>query len=148
VDVLGDIAIVIIVYEGMTIDWIVEGERYHCEEEADDEIPPTGMREFADLFCGTQLLDLTTEDTKDTEGFCTSISVIKVTIVTAKCWSKDIQPRYKHLGLLINFNVVHLRDGIHRMVNGTLPAWVAPKSSVSSESSVVIAKASNAKQAS
>jgi GxxExxY protein len=55
---------------------------------------------------------------------------------------------HKHLGLLINFNVVHLSDGIRRMVNGTPPAWVASKSSVTSESSVVISKASNAKQAS
>lgn len=36
----------------------------------------------------------------------------------------------KCVGLLINFNVVHLRDGIKRMVN-------TPKSSVSSASSVV-----------
>jgi hypothetical protein len=40
---------------------------------------------------------------------------------------------HKYLGLLINFNVVHLRDGIRRMVNGTPP----PDFSVSSESSVV-----------
>jgi hypothetical protein len=54
----------------------------------------------------------------------------------------------KHVGLLINFNVVHLRDGIRRMVNGHPPAElplsessatpvVKPVSSVSSESSVV-----------
>jgi GxxExxY protein len=36
----------------------------------------------------------------------------------------------KHVGLLINFNVVHLRDGIRRMVYGEPP-------SVSSVSSVV-----------
>ena len=36
----------------------------------------------------------------------------------------------KHVGLLINFNVVHLRDGIRRMVHGEPP-------SVSSVSSVV-----------
>jgi GxxExxY protein len=48
----------------------------------------------------------------------------------------------KHLGLLINFNVVHLRDGIRRMVNGP------PSSSVSSESSVVAPRVSTAKQAS
>jgi len=28
----------------------------------------------------------------------------------------------KHVGLLINFNVVHLRDGIRRMVNNYMPA--------------------------
>jgi GxxExxY protein len=28
----------------------------------------------------------------------------------------------KHVGLLINFNVVHLKDGIRRMVNGQVPA--------------------------
>jgi GxxExxY protein len=28
----------------------------------------------------------------------------------------------KHVGLLINFNVVHLKDGIRRMVNGQAPA--------------------------
>jgi GxxExxY protein len=46
----------------------------------------------------------------------------------------------KHLGLLINFNVVHLRDGVRRMVNGTPPSVstvVRPNSSVSSVSSVV-----------
>src|SRR5579862_5941072 len=46
----------------------------------------------------------------------------------------------KHLGLLINFNVVHLRDGIRRMVNGNPPivsSVVRPNSSVSSVSSVV-----------
>jgi hypothetical protein len=45
------------------------------------------------------------------------------------------------LGPGINFNVVHLRDGIRRMVSGDPP-------SVSSESSVVISKASSAKQVS
>ena len=39
----------------------------------------------------------------------------------------------KRVGLVINFNVVHLRDGIRRMVNGQRP----PKSSESSASSVV-----------
>ena len=46
----------------------------------------------------------------------------------------------KHLGLLINFNVVHLRDGVRRMVNGIPPSVstvVRPNSSVSSVSSVV-----------
>ena len=37
----------------------------------------------------------------------------------------------KRVGLLINFNVVHLRDGIRRMVNNY-------KSSVSSASSAVL----------
>jgi GxxExxY protein len=38
----------------------------------------------------------------------------------------------RHLGLLINFNVVHLRDGIRRMVNGRSPilSSVSPASSV------------------
>ena len=40
---------------------------------------------------------------------------------------------HKHVGLLMNFNVVHLRDGIRRMVNGAPPTDF----SVSSESSVV-----------
>ena len=39
----------------------------------------------------------------------------------------------KYVGLLINFNVVHLRDGIRRMVQGEPPST----SSVSSASSVV-----------
>ena len=63
---------------------------------------------------------------------------------------------HKHLGLLINFNVVHLRDGIRRMVNGDPPSAsessvssvVRARPSVSSESSVVIPKVSTAKQAS
>lgn len=64
---------------------------------------------------------------------------------------------HKHVGLLMNFNVVHLRDGIRRMVNGNPPAEfsvssessvVKPVSSVSSESSVVRPEASTAKQAS
>lgn len=57
----------------------------------------------------------------------------------------------KHLGLLINFNVVHLRDGIRRMVNGEPPfvsSAVRSDSSVSSESSVVAPRVSTAKQAS
>jgi len=56
----------------------------------------------------------------------------------------------KHLGLLINFNVVHLRDGIRRMVNGNPPivsSVVRPNSSVSSVSSVV-KRVSTAKPAS
>ena len=50
---------------------------------------------------------------------------------------------HKYLGLLINFNVVHLRDGIRRMVNGEPPSEFSVSSrtvssaSVSSESSVV-----------
>lgn len=39
---------------------------------------------------------------------------------------------HKHIGLLINFNVVHLRDGIRRLVSGNPPAEVSPESSVSS----------------
>jgi len=64
---------------------------------------------------------------------------------------------HKHLGLLINFNVVHLRDGIRRMVNGDPPSAVSsessvssvirPVSSVSSVSSVVKSEVSTAKQA-
>jgi GxxExxY protein len=55
-----------------------------------------------------------------------------------------------HLGLLINFNVVHLRDGIRRMVSGDPPPFapVKPVSSVSSVSSVVNSGVSTAKQAS
>lgn len=64
---------------------------------------------------------------------------------------------HKHLGLLINFNVVHLRDGIRRMVSGDPPSMsslssvssvVKPVSSESSVSSVVNSRASTAKQAS
>jgi GxxExxY protein len=36
----------------------------------------------------------------------------------------------RHLGLLINFNVVHLRDGIRRMVNGDPPPLLSSVSSV------------------
>lgn len=42
-----------------------------------------------------------------------------------------------HCGVLINFNVVHLRDGIKRIIRGGSPADDL-KSSVSSESSAVI----------
>jgi hypothetical protein len=40
--------------------------------------------------------------------------------------------RGKHVGLVINFNVVHLRDGIRRMVNGARPSesFESPASSV------------------
>jgi GxxExxY protein len=65
---------------------------------------------------------------------------------------------HKHLGLLINFNVVHLRDGIRRMVSGDPPSTISsesmatsgvrPASSVSSVSSVVSSEVSTAKQAS
>ena len=45
----------------------------------------------------------------------------------------------KHPGLLINFNVVHLRDGIRRMVSGKPPQLGSskPSASESSVSSVV-----------
>src|SRR5882672_5788041 len=49
----------------------------------------------------------------------------------------------KNVGLLMNFNVVHLRDGIRRMVHGQPPSLTSvssalnPASSVSSASSVV-----------
>jgi GxxExxY protein len=49
----------------------------------------------------------------------------------------------KHVGLLINFNVVHLRDGIRRMVNGKPPSELVGRgTSVSSVSSVVNSKVS------
>jgi GxxExxY protein len=38
----------------------------------------------------------------------------------------------RHLGLLINFNVVHLRHGIRRMVRGDPPPLLSSVSSVSS----------------
>ena len=43
---------------------------------------------------------------------------------------------HKHLGLLTKFNVVHLRDGIRRMVNGE-PRSVSPASSVVKPASTV-----------
>jgi len=61
---------------------------------------------------------------------------------------------HKYLGLLINFNVVHLRDGIRRMVSGDPPSVssvssvVKPVASESSVSSVVSPEVSTAKQAS
>jgi GxxExxY protein len=54
---------------------------------------------------------------------------------------------HKHLGLLINFNVVHLRDGVRRMVSGD-PPTVASAKLDSSVSSVVKPEVSTAKQAS
>ena len=64
---------------------------------------------------------------------------------------------HNHVGLLINFNVVHLRDGIRRMVSGDPPSTISseslatsevrPPSSVSSVSSVV-SSVSTAEQAS
>jgi GxxExxY protein len=35
----------------------------------------------------------------------------------------------KYLGLLINFNVVHLREGIRRMVNGEPPSMLTSRAS-------------------
>lgn len=64
-----------------------------------------------------------------------------------------LKQSHKHVGLLINFNVVHLRDGIRRMVRGDPPSVssessvVKPVSSVPSVSSVVKAGVSTAKQA-
>lgn len=61
---------------------------------------------------------------------------------------------HKHVGLLMNFNTVHLRDGIRRMVNGDPPSEssvssvVKPVCSVSSVSPVVNSEVSTAKQAS
>jgi GxxExxY protein len=58
---------------------------------------------------------------------------------------------HRYLGLLINFNVVHLRDGIRRMVNGDPPSMssvVERGSSVSPESSLVNPEVSTAKRAS
>ena len=65
---------------------------------------------------------------------------------------------HKHVGLLINFNVVHLRDGIRRMVSGDPPETMSSessvvsgaerRSSVSSVSSVVNSEVSTAKRAS
>ncbi len=56
----------------------------------------------------------------------------------------------KHLGLLINFNVVHLRDGIRRMVNGDPPSVSSVSPVVRQPSSVPseAPKVSTAKQAS
>ncbi len=44
----------------------------------------------------------------------------------------------KPVGLLINFNTVHLRQGIRRIVNGTIPDEIS--SSVSPVSSVAISR--------
>ena len=54
---------------------------------------------------------------------------------------------HKHLGLLINFKVVHLRDGIRRMVSGDPPEIASRPvgSSVSSVSSVVNSEVSTAR---
>jgi GxxExxY protein len=40
---------------------------------------------------------------------------------------------HNHLGLLINFNVVHLRDGIRRMVSGDPPSTISAQSQELSE---------------
>jgi hypothetical protein len=42
----------------------------------------------------------------------------------------------KYLGLLINFNVVHLRDGTRRMVNGKPPSGPSVPSVVNSPVSI------------
>jgi GxxExxY protein len=51
---------------------------------------------------------------------------------------------HNHLGLLINFNVVHLRDGIRRMVSGD-PPEIASRPVGSSVSSVVNSEVSTAR---
>jgi GxxExxY protein len=62
---------------------------------------------------------------------------------------------HNHVGLLINFNVVHLRDGIRRMVSGDPPSAIFSESlatsrvrPASSVSSVVSSEVSTAEQAS
>ena len=80
VGVLGDVTVIVIVHEGMAIDGVVESQRYHREKQADDRVAFLGRGEDARrLRCGRSFLggrqyqDLTTEDTEDTEAFCTSI---------------------------------------------------------------------------
>ena len=82
--ILGDVTVIVIVHEGMAIDGVAESQRCHCEKQADNEIPLLRLRGFAESFRGIQLLDLTTEDTEDTEAFCTSISVITSGIADVK----------------------------------------------------------------
>ena len=113
VGVLGDVTVIVIVHEGMAIDGVVESQRYHREKQADDRVAFLGRGEDARrLRCGRSFLggrqyqDLTTEDTEDTEAFCTSISVITVTIVTAKYRPKGIQPQRTRRTQGMHFNEI------------------------------------------
>lgn len=62
------------------------------------------------------------EETNATSGMVVSAAIAVHTILGPgllestylKCLAQELR---KRVGLLINFNVVHLKDGIHRFVN-------------------------------
>ena len=66
--VLGDVAVVVIIHERMTVNRIVERERNHREQQACNRIPLLGIGKQADLVLGRQQLDLTTEDSTEHRG--------------------------------------------------------------------------------
>jgi hypothetical protein len=84
VRVLRDVTVIVVVHEGMPVHRIVESECDHREKQTQDGITLFRGCEQADLVWGRQQLDLTTEDSEDTEAFYTSIYVITVTDVTAR----------------------------------------------------------------
>ena len=111
--ILGDVAVIVIVHKRMAIDGVVERERNDCEQQAGDWVAFFGRGEDArrllrgrGFLGGRQLQDLTTEDTEDTEAFCTSIYVITVTSVTAKYRPKGIQPQRTRRTQGMHFNEI------------------------------------------
>ncbi len=73
--VLGDVAIVVVVHKGMTVDRVVERQRDHCEQETHDRVALFGRREQTlrlgrgfSFFGGWQQRDLTTEGAQEHRG--------------------------------------------------------------------------------
>lgn len=81
---------------------------------------------------GGYRLDLLVEDTVIVE----IKAVESVLPIFAAQLTSYLKLSDKPVGLLINFNTVHLRNGIRRIVNGRVPEEIG--SSVSSVSSVAI----------
>ena len=82
VQVLCDVTIVIVINEGMTVDWIVEPQRRYHQQQTQNDVALFRGREKTWWLFGHGCKDLTTEDTEDTEAFSVTHHLNHVTNVT------------------------------------------------------------------
>ena len=68
VRIIDDVSVIVIIHKRMAVDRVVERQRDHRQQQADDLVPLPRIRKQACLALGRQYQDLTTEHTEEHRG--------------------------------------------------------------------------------